>query len=391
MPCNPVSLYLHKLILHQLKNYAMSLYLTYNMEHTIELNEPNQTLDQMITPMMLTNEVNTPAYINRAFLLQVGYTLNEIPDYNSWLKKAYPNPDYREKVMESWDDALAAASSGTDASAHFMSKICCADGVFRWFEIYHHTIGTKHAVTFLNVDELKRQAEDLAEVVQQKETQLCIIAHDVRSPLSCIKQVVSDYEKINLNKGDVEELLFRMNSQVDHVFNIVNSLLIRNSDERGRFIPQHEPINVKNFLLKYSVFYKERLTNQDISLFLDLKEDMILHYDAGILDVICRNLLDNAIKFAGTNGAIHISFKKLTGYAKLTISDTGPGMPAEQVAQINGNKANHKVLRHVTDGFGLGLLFAKELLEKHRGRLSVKSETGVGTSFIININDQFLN
>jgi hypothetical protein len=88
MPCNPVSLYLHKLILHQLKNYAMSLYLTYNMEHTIELNEPNQTLDQMITPMMLTNEVNTPAYINRAFLLQVGYTLNEIPDYNSWLKKA---------------------------------------------------------------------------------------------------------------------------------------------------------------------------------------------------------------------------------------------------------------------------------------------------------------
>ncbi|MCR8557776.1 HAMP domain-containing histidine kinase [Mucilaginibacter sp. BJC16-A38] len=361
------------------------------MKHTIELNEPNQTLDQMIMPMMLTNEVNTPAYINRAFLSQVGYTLNEIPDHNSWLIKAYPNPDYREKVMENWDDAAAAASISDDASAHLLSKICCADGVSRWFEIHHHTIGTKHAVTFLNVDELKRQTEDLTEVAQQKETQLCIIAHDVRSPLSSIKQIVSGYEKINLSENDVEELFFRMNSQVDHVFNIVNSILIRNSDERGRFIPHHEPINLKSFFLKYPVFYKERLTNQDISLFLDLKDDTTINYDAGILDVICRNLLDNAIKFTGNNGAIHVSFKRLTGYAQLIISDTGPGMPAEQVAQMNGNQGNRKSPRNVTDGFGLGLLFAKELLEKYHGRLSVKSETGVGTSFIIDINDHFLN
>lgn len=145
------------------------------MKYTIELDESQQTLEQMVIPMMLTNEANTPAYINRAFLLQVGYTLNEIPDHNTWLKKAYPNPDYREKVMESWDDALIAASKNDDAATHFMSKICCADGVSRWFEIHQHTVGTKHAVTFLNVEGLRKQTEGLKEIVGQKETPLCII------------------------------------------------------------------------------------------------------------------------------------------------------------------------------------------------------------------------
>jgi signal transduction histidine kinase len=358
------------------------------MKYLIEINEPNQTLDQMITPMMLTNEANEPVYLNRAFQSQVGYTLNELPDQDSWLEKAYPNPDYRGKIIESWSDAFTAALKNGDASAHFLSKICCADGVSRWFDVHLHTIGTKHAVTFLNVDEFKKRTDELTDRVQQKENLLCIIAHDVRGPLSCIKQIASGYEKLSLPERDIEDLFFKTVNQVDHVFSIVNTLLMRASGERGMFVVQWELINLRDFFLKYFIYYKARLRKQNIGFAMELGEDIILNYDPAILDVICRNLLENAIKFTGDNGMIYISFKRIPGHSKLFIRDTGQGMSPAQVEQIINRKGSCKAPKQMTDGFGLGLLLAKEFLEKYHGQLSVESKIGTGTVFVIDITDR---
>jgi len=361
------------------------------MKYLIETKELNQTLDQMITPMMLTNEAEEPVYINRAFQSQVGYFIDEMPDKPSWFEKAYPDPVYRKQVMESWDDALISALKSDDPTIHVTSKIYCADGVYRWFEVYKHTIGNKHAITFLNVDELKTQAEELADTVKQKDALLAVIAHDVRSPLSCIKQIVNGYENLNLSDLDIEDLFFKMNNQVDYIFNIVNSLLMRISDDKGRFIEQPEPINLKKFFSKYAVYYKDQLMAQRIGLVLDFPEDTIITYDPGILDVVCRNLLDNAIKYTDENGVIGISLKRSAEYTRILIRDTGPGMSSEQVDCIINNTNSFKSHREMKDGFGLGIILAKEILEKYHGKLSVKSEIGIGTSFIIDLKDHSLN
>lgn len=75
----------------------------------------------------------------------------------------------------------------------------------------------------------------------------------------------------------------------------------------------------------------------------------------------------------------------------MLIRDTGPGMSQEQIQRILNNQASHRIHKHLTDGFGLGLVLVKEILEKFNGRLSVKSEMGIGTSFIIDITDHHLN
>jgi signal transduction histidine kinase len=109
----------------------------------------------------------------------------------------------------------------------------------------------------------------------------------------------------------VEEIFFKMNNQVDYIFNILNSLLMRN--DQGRFTEQKEPIHLEKFFAKYLTYYKERLRSQNIRLVLEFAEDAVLNYDPGILDIVCRNLLDNAIKFTSENGVICISFKKQQG------------------------------------------------------------------------------
>jgi signal transduction histidine kinase len=361
------------------------------MKPLIESNELNETLDLMITPMMLTNEAGTPVYLNRAFQSQIGYCIAGIPDRDSWFKKAYPDPDYRKMIAASWDDAAGFVPKEGHLSAKVISKICCADGVSRWFDVHQHTIGNKHAMTFLNIDEVKQHSDALKDIVQQNEMMLSIVAHDVRSPLSCIKQVVENYENINLSEQDVESLFSKMNTQVDHVFNILNSLLMRPGGNRGGFIAQPEPIGLKNFFSKYTGYYKERLLQHNVSMVLDLPEDAVLDYDTAILDVVCRNLLDNAIKYTDENGVICVSFKKTLDHAKIFIQDTGPGMSREQLERIIHNKESRKAHNRMTDGFGLGLILAKEILEKHHGSLSVKSEMGIGTSFIIDITDHSLN
>ncbi|TSJ39365.1 HAMP domain-containing histidine kinase [Mucilaginibacter corticis] len=361
------------------------------MKYLIEPTELNQTLDQMITPMMLTNEADEPVYINRAFQSQVGYFIDEMPDKLTWFEKAYPDPVYREQVIESWDNALISALNSNDPTIHVVSKIHCADNVYRWFDVYKHIIGNKHAITFLNVDELKTQTNELTDTIKQKDSLLAVIAHDVRSPLGCIKQIIDGYENLNLSDLDIEDLFFKMNNQVDYIFNIVNSLLMRISDDRGRFTEQPESIDLNKFFSKYAVYYKDRLSDLNIGLVLDLPEHAVLTYDPGILDVVCRNLLDNAIRYTAENGVIGISLKKSTDYTRLLIRDTGPGMSCEQVQRIINNTSSLKTHKEMKDGFGLGIILAKEILEKYRGKLSVKSEIGIGTSFIIDITCPSLN
>lgn len=340
----------------------------------------------MITPMMLTNSVGIPLYINCAFQEQIGYYLTDLPDEGSWFEKAYPDTKHRNNIIERWEAAALTGLKNGDIAINIITSVCCADGIYRSFDIYRHRIGDNYAVTFLNVDSLKHQNDDLIANAKRKDNLLAIMAHDVRSPLTCIKQIVDGYENLNLSDGDIEALFGRMNNQIDYIFDILNSVLVHTGDERNLFTEKRELINLKSFFAKYLGYYKERLDTKNILLLLELADDAILNYDPGVLDIICRNLIDNAIKYTARNGVISISFNQADNRSNILIRDTGPGMSIGQIEQIITNKGRGNSYSSFNDGFGLGLSLAKEILEKHNGSLSIKSKPGIGTSFIITIN-----
>ena len=146
----------------------------------------------MMTPMMLTNEDDAPAYINQAFQSQIGYAITDLPDKNAWFEKAYPDLAYREKIMKDWDDASVDARKNGDAPIHVISNICCADGVSRWFDVHQHTIGARRVITFLNIDVLMRQAGDLASVAQLKEKLAGIITRNA-SPADRLSELMQAF------------------------------------------------------------------------------------------------------------------------------------------------------------------------------------------------------
>ena len=131
------------------------------------------------------------------------------------------------------------------------------------------------------------------------------------------------------------------------------------------------------------------------------EEDITLYLDERKMeDVIC-NLLTNAIKFTLAGGKITVTCtlnptKKVNfplGAVEISVSDTGPGIPGEKLADIFDRfYQSESTYEHYPKGFGIGLAIAKELVELHHGTINVSSTEGQGTEFIIELplGDQHL-
>jgi len=344
-----------------------------------------ETIDLINTPILLANKETVCEYVNQAFLKQIGYHSQDIYDQQAWFDRAYPDTGYREDVQQTWWQLVEVAKHQGESHVHMMTRVHCADGSLKWFDIHESIIGENKVISFLDVDELQENNEELNDLLKQKDILLSIIAHDVRSPLGNIRQIVNNYKSLDLSELEITEIFAEMGNQIDYIFNIINSLLIRTSAERGSFIEKREPINLKAFFGKYLDYYRDRVDKQNIAFVFELDDEQIVQFDPFILDVISRNLIDNAIKYTPENGHIFISFTKGPDYDQLTIRDTGAGMSELQSERILNNKGSRRLKNQITDSFGLGLIMAKEILERHQGKLAIKSELGKGTSFIINL------
>jgi signal transduction histidine kinase len=98
---------------------------------------------------------------------------------------------------------------------------------------------------------------------------------------------------------------------------------------------------------------------------------------------VLSNLIGNAIKFTPRGGRITVSTEPVAGELRVAVSDTGPGIPAEQLPHIFGHfwQGAHTDRR----GVGLGLSIAKGIVEAHGGRIWVESIVGEGSRFVFTL------
>jgi PAS domain S-box-containing protein len=357
------------------------------MKDLISSKEFYETVDLIITPIILADSETICRYVNKAFLQQIGYQPEEIYDQETWYQKVYNDND-RQNVKETWARLKEAAKKTGESHVHMVTRIRCADGSFKWFDLHESIFSGNKVVTFLDVNELRENNEELTDVLKQKDILLSILAHDVRSPLGNIRQIINNYKNLDMSGAEIEEIFAGMGTQIDYVFNIINALLIRTSAERGNFVEKREPVYLEQFFSKYEDYYHDRMDKQNVHFVFDLPGNVTVDFDPFILDVIARNLIDNAIKFSPENGNIYISFAEKPGYSELSIRDAGVGMSEEQIERILNNKGSRRLKNQITDSFGLGLIMAKEMLERHNGKLGIRSELGKGTSFIIKLLNQ---
>jgi signal transduction histidine kinase len=97
------------------------------------------------------------------------------------------------------------------------------------------------------------------------------------------------------------------------------------------------------------------------------------------------NLLSNAVKFTPAGGAVDVSAEQVDGEVRVAVTDTGPGLAAEDHERIFDEFQQTEAGIELREGTGLGLALSKRLVELHGGRIWVDSELGRGSTFVFTL------
>ena len=245
----------------------------------------------------------------------------------------------------------------------------------------------------VDITDLMREKENAQAATKAKSDFLSRMSHEMRTPMNAIIGMT----KISEATDDVSRLrycLSSINSSSEHLLGIINDVLDMSKIEAGKFDLEKVSMNLEKMLMKVCNIVIDNMEKKNQKLNVVLSKDLHLNYVADDLRLsqVITNLLSNAVKFTPEGGSITLAAEKAAqnnnfSTLRFTITDTGIGMTADQVARLFNafEQADGSVSRKF-GGTGLGLAISKNIVEKMNGRIWVESEPGAGSTFIFEVD-----
>ena len=228
----------------------------------------------------------------------------------------------------------------------------------------------------------RKDKQRLHEIDDMKVRFFINMSHELRTPLTLILLPITELiDKINDPTTLAKLKTVRNNAQ--RMLNIVNLTLDYRKAEMGMFKLSVSPTDVYSIIKRVFDIYEREAVRKNITYKLDSTiGDSPLLCDSKYLDLMVNNLISNAFKYTAAGGSINVSISRDGDYLHIEVRDTGCGIPADKLDvifdrfyQVNDTKG----------GSGIGLSLVKNLCDKHHGTISVKSQPGQGTSFLISL------
>lgn len=223
------------------------------------------------------------------------------------------------------------------------------------------------------------------------------VSHELRTPLTNIKSYT---ETILENQGylDTEtesKFLNIISGETDRMTRIVKDLLTLSKLDHGKIDVNFTTISIKNVIEKVYNAMILASNNANIELLLDINQNLgDIYGDKDRIEQVLTNLVSNAIKYNQSPGKVIISAKNYDKKIEISVSDDGFGIPKEDLARIFERFYRvDKARSREKGGTGLGLAIAKNIIELHRGKISIKSvvEQGTIVTIILPIVEVFEN
>lgn len=231
---------------------------------------------------------------------------------------------------------------------------------------------------------LSEQIRELKESANNKDRFLQVIAHDLRKPFNVLLGVSKLLIK-NLHTYDkvkIEEMLYLNHKTIVNTHLFLEDMLTWTSTQTG--VLQFNPgkIWMYNMLNQSIEFYRCSANAKNIGLNLSCDQSTTAVADDFMVKTIVRNLILNAIKFTNNGGKISISAIKSEKEIQVSVADNGIGIDNRFLSEIWDPTSTFSTSGTANEqGTGLGLIICKEFVEKHGGRIWVKSKLGKGSTF----------
>ncbi len=340
-------------------------------------------------PHCYVNKDGQITYRNDRFVTLFGYTKEEVPALTEWWQQAYPDPEYRQWVMQNWDSAVSrAVITGSDIKSEEY-QVTCKDGRMREIIISGTTFGDDFLATFVDITERKRIEEDRQKVEKLNSigTLAGGIAHDFNNILAGL------YGNISLAKGKLAKDFpdhpgFRYIEAAEKSMNRATALTNQLLTFSKGGVPVKESLSLNHLIEEVVQF---NLSGSNVKPVISCPNDLWLALaDQGQLQQVFGNLTINAKQAMPDGGYLHVLLENIEipdnrqpglqrgKYIKITLADNGIGITPEHLKRIFDPYFTTK-----QTGNGLGLATAYSIIEKHGGQISVTSQLGKGTTFTV--------
>jgi signal transduction histidine kinase len=237
---------------------------------------------------------------------------------------------------------------------------------------------------------LKEREKQLLRLNEDKDRFISILGHDLKNPFNIIlgysEVLLEDIRKLNFE--EIEDYVNKIYKSAKNTNKLLDDILLWARTQQGSIPFRPQNLSFADIVKNVFEVLKPNAYEKNISI--NYSADHVNVYaDADMLKTILLNGLSNAIKFTNTGGNIAVNAKQNGDKTFISVSDNGVGISHENQAKLFdiSEVLTTKGTTNET-GSGLGLLLCKEFVEKHRGKLWIESEEGIGSTFYFTLPHQ---
>jgi two-component system sensor histidine kinase/response regulator len=245
----------------------------------------------------------------------------------------------------------------------------------------------EHALATLRLTAIEKQNKELETLNQEKNKLFSIISHDLRSPINSLQSYLELLSSQTLNPEERKHFESALLNMTKNTSDMLYNLLTWSNKQMEGVSAELKKVELHETLSNLLEIEKAIAAKKDITLEYSFTPDQRAKADPDMLQLVIRNLVNNAIKFTHPGGKITVKAENRNNTCTISVADTGIGIDPAKQAELFQLKNRQSFGTNNERGVGLGLLLCKEFVELQQGRLWFET-AGKGTTFYVSLPEQ---
>ncbi|WP_096893558.1 heavy metal sensor histidine kinase [Candidatus Scalindua japonica] len=246
------------------------------------------------------------------------------------------------------------------------------------------------------VDELAHTINIMLDRIEESFTKIAQftadVSHELRTPVASLKTGIEVMLSKDRTAAEYRKLLYHSLVSLERITRTISDLMELSRSDSGSNILHLKSFNLGNTLKEIQRKFSPVSDTKNIVLSNKEFPEVEINGDKIMLRRVFANLLDNAIKYTSPGGRVYISLEDRNDDVIVSITDTGVGITEESLRKIFDRCFRVDTSRSgETGGSGLGLSISKNIVEFHKGRIEVRSDIGVGSTFDVILPKNLIN
>ncbi len=239
----------------------------------------------------------------------------------------------------------------------------------------NHRLTRLYEIMQENRRSISKERADLQELISD-------ISHQVKTPIANLKMLNATLLEQKVPPQKQREFLQGSETQLDKLDFLMQAMIKTSRLETGVISLEKSELPIYDTLAAALGGILLKAEKKDIQVEVNCPETLTVSHDRKWTGEALFNILDNAVKYTSEGGQIHVAVECWEMYLKISVTDTGKGIPENKQGTIFKRFYREEDV-HDMEGIGIGLYLAREIITRQGGYIKVASEVGVGSTFSI--------